>query len=256
MLHFPKVVQVPQALKGLHSARKEDLSDGFRVTDSRTHSRHHLVLTLVDSLVVVAGLVRDAMFVCIIPYPSMVSSMTGTRVSTVNHMLDGDVSRWPSASSLYVDTVYMKRQRKWSTKKTFWKNQSGLKLDSLRRAERVSTVERFNLHTILWKRTDSHFKGLVSSKPLTISCISSSRTLEHFLKNHLLRQNKPYLPSHWCCREPSRSHSIEGCAGYEWCWHSWCHLRSSSPRTSAAWRGSLVREDELQFWERLNLDWF
>lgn len=69
-----------------------------------------LSLTLVNCLVVVAGLIRDSMFVGILPHSSMVSSVTGARSSTVNHMLDRDVSRWPPSSTLDVDTVYTKEQ--------------------------------------------------------------------------------------------------------------------------------------------------
>lgn len=116
MLHVPKVVQVPHALNGLHSEeRKRFKFDGVGMTDSRAHTHHFRVLTLVNCLVVVAGLVRDAMFVCVLPHPSMVSSMTGAGVSAVDHVLDGNVSRWPRTSPLYVDTVCT-RQRKISHK--------------------------------------------------------------------------------------------------------------------------------------------
>lgn len=47
-----------------------------------------LVLTLVNSLVVITGLIRNPMVVSILPHTRMISSITGTRVSTVNYMLD------------------------------------------------------------------------------------------------------------------------------------------------------------------------
>lgn len=45
-------------------------------------------LTLVLGLVVVAGLVRDAMFVGILPHPTVITSMTGASLTTVHHILD------------------------------------------------------------------------------------------------------------------------------------------------------------------------
>lgn len=72
---------------------------------------HVELLTLVNCLVVVAGLVRDAMFVGILPHTSMVPSMTGAGLSTVDHMLDRKISRWPHSFPFDVDTIYT-RQRK------------------------------------------------------------------------------------------------------------------------------------------------
>lgn len=64
------------------------------------------VLTLVSCLVVVAGFVRDAMVVSILPYPFVVPSLTGARLSTRDYVLDRQISRWPCAFPLDVDTIY------------------------------------------------------------------------------------------------------------------------------------------------------
>lgn len=68
------------------------------------------VLTLVNCLVVVAGLIRDAMSVGILPHPSMLPSMTGARVCTVEHVLDRNVSRWPRSFPFDIDTVYIRQK--------------------------------------------------------------------------------------------------------------------------------------------------
>lgn len=143
MLHFPKVVHVPHALNGLHSVDKQtsfypkhtfELQHGS--SEERTRVRvlplkdqimkHHCwVLTLIDCLVVVACLIRDAMFVCVLPHPSMVPSMTGTGISTVDHVLDRQISRWPHSFPLDVDTIYTRQRQEFLFKKKknylFWK---------------------------------------------------------------------------------------------------------------------------------------
>ena len=46
------------------------------------------VLTLVFGLVVVAGFVRDALGVGVLPHARVIPPVTGTSVSTVNNILD------------------------------------------------------------------------------------------------------------------------------------------------------------------------
>lgn len=67
---------------------------------------HRGALTLVFSLVVVAGLVWDSMFVCILPNTAVIPSFATTSVSTVDHMLDREVGRRPYCFPLYVDTIW------------------------------------------------------------------------------------------------------------------------------------------------------
>lgn len=103
MLHVPKVVQVPHELNGLHSEKRKVRFN--RKSHERTE-RANGVLTLADGLVVVAGLVRDAMFVSVLPHPAVVSPLTGARLRAVDHVLDRNVSRWPRSFPLYVDAIY------------------------------------------------------------------------------------------------------------------------------------------------------
>lgn len=55
------------------------------------------------------------MFVGIVPHPSMVPSLTGARLSAVDHVLDRQISRWPHSFPLDVDAI-LTRQRKGSHK--------------------------------------------------------------------------------------------------------------------------------------------
>lgn len=103
MLHVPKVVQVPHELNGLHSEKRKVRFN--RKSHERTE-RANGVLTLADGLVVVAGLVRDAMFVSVLPHPAVVSPVTGAGLRAVDHVLDRNVSRWPRSFPLYVDAIY------------------------------------------------------------------------------------------------------------------------------------------------------
>lgn len=106
------------------------------------------VLTLVNCLVVVTGLIRNAMFVGILPHPSMVPSVTGARLSAVNHVLDGKISRWPHSFPLDVDTIYTRQRRKFPTNAIFvLEKLSSSDLVSLRFPSVI--VTRFNVHTIL-----------------------------------------------------------------------------------------------------------
>lgn len=65
-------------------------------------NRHH---TLILSLVVVAGLVWNAMVMGIHPNTWVVSTFTGSCVSTINHILNREVGRRPCTFSLYVDSI-------------------------------------------------------------------------------------------------------------------------------------------------------
>ena len=63
------------------------------------------LLTLVFSLIVVAGLIRDAMRVGIFPNPRVVTSMTGAGITTVHHILDREIGRGPGSLPLDVDAI-------------------------------------------------------------------------------------------------------------------------------------------------------
>lgn len=73
-------------------------------------SGHHFTssasaLTLINGLVVVAGLVRDAMMVSVLPHPGVVASVTTSSLGAVDHMLHGQISRRPHCFPLDVDTI-------------------------------------------------------------------------------------------------------------------------------------------------------
>lgn len=63
------------------------------------------VLTLVDSLVVVAGFIRNPRFMSVGVDSQMISSETGARPPTVDHVLDGKIGGRPSSCPLYVNTI-------------------------------------------------------------------------------------------------------------------------------------------------------
>lgn len=62
-------------------------------------------LTLVLGLVVVAGLVRDAMLVGVLPDNAVVAAMTGAGLATVDHVLHGQVRRRPRPLPLNIDAI-------------------------------------------------------------------------------------------------------------------------------------------------------
>ncbi len=62
-------------------------------------------LTLIFGLIVVAGFIRNAFTVCIFPHTRMISTVTGSCVTTVNHVLDREIDRWPCCFPLDVDTI-------------------------------------------------------------------------------------------------------------------------------------------------------
>lgn len=66
---------------------------------------------MVECLVVVAGLVRDAVRVGVLPHPAVVPSVTGAGVGTVEHMLDGQIGRRPNSFALDVDTIYGRKEK-------------------------------------------------------------------------------------------------------------------------------------------------
>lgn len=65
-------------------------------------NRHH---TLILSLVVVAGLIWDAVVMGIHPNTRVVSTFTGSCLSTIDHILNRQVGRRPCPFSLYVDSI-------------------------------------------------------------------------------------------------------------------------------------------------------
>jgi hypothetical protein len=52
---------------------------------------------LIDRLVVVAGLVRNALPLCIQVHAGVPSAVTSTSISAVKNVLDGEVRVWPGA---------------------------------------------------------------------------------------------------------------------------------------------------------------
>lgn len=68
--------------------------------------------TLIFSLVIVAGLIWDAMIMGILPHSSVVSSMASPSVGTVENMLDREVSRGPGSFLLYVNTIWEGKKAK------------------------------------------------------------------------------------------------------------------------------------------------
>ena len=94
------------------------------------------------------------MFVSVLPHSSVVSSMTGAGLSTVDHVLDRNVSRWPCSFPLYVDAIYEAGK--------FPKN-ANFALEKLSTRQRILYQEvpfcysltKFNLHAILGKCSDS-----------------------------------------------------------------------------------------------------
>lgn len=68
-------------------------------------SSANLKLTLINGLVVVAGLVRDAMMVSVLPHAGVVASVTASSLGAVDHMLHGQISRRPHCFPLDVDTI-------------------------------------------------------------------------------------------------------------------------------------------------------
>lgn len=61
--------------------------------------------TLVLRLVVVAGFVRDAVGVGILPHPRVVTPMAGARIAAVDDVLDGEVGGRPGSFPLDVYPV-------------------------------------------------------------------------------------------------------------------------------------------------------
>lgn len=61
--------------------------------------------TLILSLVVVAGLIWNAVVMGICPNAGVVSAFAGSRVGAVNHVLDREVGGRPRTFPLYVDAI-------------------------------------------------------------------------------------------------------------------------------------------------------
>lgn len=152
MLHVPKVVQVPHELNGLHSEKRKVMFN--RKSHERTE-RANGVLTLADGLVVVAGLVRDAMFVSVLPHPAVVSPLTGARLRAVDHVLDRNVSRWPRSFPLYVDAIY--EAEKFPKKMQFlpWKSSAQAERILYQEVPICSSLTKCYLHTVLGKWSHS-----------------------------------------------------------------------------------------------------
>lgn len=152
MLHVPKVVQVPHELNGLHSEKRKVRFN--RKSHERTE-RANGVLTLADGLVVVAGLVRDAMFVSVLPHPAVVSPVTGAGLRAVDHVLDRNVSRWPRSFPLYVDAIY--EAEKFPKKMQFlpWKSSAQAERILYQEVPICSSLTKCYLHTVLGKWSHS-----------------------------------------------------------------------------------------------------
>lgn len=86
MLQTPKVVQVPHSLKGLQ-ALEEGGHRGVRLKPCCCYSVHEKTLTLVFSLVVIARLIRDPVFIRVLPDATVISSVAGAGVGTVDDVL-------------------------------------------------------------------------------------------------------------------------------------------------------------------------
>lgn len=65
-----------------------------------------MTLTLVFSLVVIAGLIRDPVFACVLPNAAVIASMATAGVTAVDHVLDREVGRWPRSFPHDVDAVW------------------------------------------------------------------------------------------------------------------------------------------------------
>lgn len=72
--------------------------------------------TLVLSLVVVAGLVRDAVLMGVPPHRQVVAPLTGARVGAVEDVLHGQQGGGPRPLSLDVDPVCKGSNRAWSAR--------------------------------------------------------------------------------------------------------------------------------------------
>lgn len=73
---------------------------------------HWRTLTLVYSLVVVAGLIWDPVFVSVLPNSGVISSVATAGITTVDHVLDRQIGRRPRRFALDVDAVW------WESKHT------------------------------------------------------------------------------------------------------------------------------------------
>lgn len=62
-------------------------------------------LTLIFSLVVIAGLIWDPVLVCILPNSRVIPSIATSSIATVYHMLDREIGRWPRSFPLNVNTI-------------------------------------------------------------------------------------------------------------------------------------------------------
>lgn len=76
----------------------------FSKSDTRS-TLVKLLAFLVLSLVVVAGLVWNPVIMGIHPNTCVVSTFTGSCISTINHILHGEIGGRPCTFSLYVDSI-------------------------------------------------------------------------------------------------------------------------------------------------------
>lgn len=76
------------------------------LSDSNLHFVHWGSLTLVFSLVVIAGLIWDAVFVGVLPNSAVIASMASACIATVNHMLDREIGGRPGSIPLNVDAIW------------------------------------------------------------------------------------------------------------------------------------------------------
>lgn len=70
---------------------------------------HEKTLTLILSLVVIARLIRDPVLVRILPDATVISSVAGAGVSTVDYVLHWEISWWPRPFTLNVDAIWRER---------------------------------------------------------------------------------------------------------------------------------------------------
>lgn len=75
---------------------------------------------MILGLVVVAGLVRDAVVVGVHPDPGVVPALAGPRVSTVDDILHRQVGRRPSTFPLDVDSVCEDKKMGFATGTRGW----------------------------------------------------------------------------------------------------------------------------------------
>ena len=95
-----RVCTLKRGTRNMHSSARTLFSD------CNLHFVRWGTLTLVFSLVVIAGLIWDAVFVSVLPNSGVIASMARACIATVNHMLDREIGRRPSSIPLNVNAIW------------------------------------------------------------------------------------------------------------------------------------------------------